>query len=132
MDVPNDTGPIMSLPPIAPPPPTAQETIEVLGDADIVERIAAACNLSLSETERLARVSREVGTAARTANEREMARLGADPRVQQVAHFVRERMRQPLVRSGVIPGIDYATMLGPAHTDVERLTQVVRKRHKAT
>eukprot|EP01046_Picozoa_sp_COSAG06_P052810 COSAG06_NODE_8966_length_2022_cov_5.669787_1_plen_27_part_10 len=27
MDVPNDTGPIMPLPPIAPPPPTAQETI---------------------------------------------------------------------------------------------------------
>ena len=41
MDVPNDTGPIMPLPPIAPPPPTAQETIDVLGDADIVERIAA-------------------------------------------------------------------------------------------
>ena len=93
MDVPNDTGPIMPLPPIAPPPPTAEETIDVLGDADIVERIAAAGNLSLSETERLARVSQEVGTAARTANEREMARLGADPRVQQVAHFVRERMR---------------------------------------
>ena len=54
-----------------------------------------------------------------------MARLGADPRVQQVAHFVRERMRQPLVRSGLIPGIDYATLLGPAHTDVERLTQAV-------
>jgi hypothetical protein len=125
MDVPNDTGPIMPLPPIAPPPPTAQETIEVLGDADIVERIATAGNLSLSETERLARVSREVGTAARTANGREMARLGADPRVQQVAHFVRERMRQPLVRSGLIPGIDYATLLGPAHTDVERLTQAV-------
>ena len=34
-------------------------------------------------------------------------------------------MREPLVRSGVIPGIDYATMLGPAHTDVERLTQAV-------
>jgi hypothetical protein len=46
-----------------------------------------------------------------------MARLGADPRVQQVAHFVRERMREPLVRSGLIPGIDYATLLGPAHTD---------------
>jgi hypothetical protein len=50
----------------------------------------------------------------------------ADPRVQQVAHFVRERMREPLVRSGVIPGLDYTTMLGPARTDLERLTAGLR------
>lgn len=125
MEVPTNTGPIIPLPTIAPPPPTPQETIAVLGNADIMDHIAGS--LPLGEMKRLTEVSRDLQTAANATNQRRLDTLASDPRVQQLALRVRSHLQSPMIRSGFIPGADYGTALGGPHTDIERVTDAVHR-----
>ena len=115
MEVPHDTGPITPLPPIAPPAPTAQETIDVLGDADIMQVITGT--LTSRETARLAQTNQEIRQAVATANERRLQDIGDDPRVQQMALRVRSHLQKPVVRTGVF--WEQTALLAPPTTDTE-------------
>jgi hypothetical protein len=117
MEVPDDTGPITPLPPITPPPPTAEETIQVLGDADIMKVIAGT--LTTRETARLAQTNQEIRQAVKTANQQRLQDIGDDPRVQQMALRVRSHLQKPVVRTGVF--WDQTTPLAPPTSDVEVL-----------
>ena len=51
--------------------------------------------------------------------------LTADPRMQQLALHARGHLQAPFVRSGFIPGMDYAPALAGAETDVEPATETL-------
>ena len=110
--------PIVPLAPIS-PPITPQETLEVLGNEDLMRQIAST--LSRAETTRLERTSKKIREAVRTTNQERLAELTNDPRIQQAAVFLRNRYRQPLVRSGIIPGYDLTPALAGPTADTERL-----------
>lgn len=115
MEVSDDTRIITPLPPIAPPSPTAQETIKILGDADMMQVIAGT--LTTRETARLAQTNREIRQAVSTTNQRRLQDIGDDPRVQQMALRVRSHLQKPVVRTGVF--WDQTTPLAPPTSDVE-------------
>ena len=122
----------MEAPPVDRPmqpvdqPVTPQETVEVLGDPDILARISG--RLPLREQQRLERVSRDVQQAVQEVGARREQRLHeltADPRMQQLALHARGHLQAPFVRSGFIPGMDYAPALAGAETDVELVTETL-------
>ena len=116
-----DPPPVEPIVPLAPISPaiTPQETLEVLGNEDLMRQIAGS--LSRAETTRLERTSRQIREAVRTTNQERLAELTNDPRVQQAAVFLRNRYQQPIVRSGIIPGYDLAPALAGPTADTERL-----------
>ena len=117
--------PIVPMQPV-PPPVTPQETVEVLGNPDILARITG--RLPLREQQRLQRVSREVQQAVQMVGARREQRLHeltADPRMQQLTLHARSFLQAPFVRSGFLPGMDYAPALAGAETDVERATETL-------
>ena len=120
-----DPPPVEPIVPLAPISPaiTPQETLEVFGNEDLMRQIAGS--LSRAETTRLERTSRQIREAVRTTNQERLAELTNDPRVQQVAVFLRNRYRQPLVRSGMIPGYDLAPALAGPTADTERLVTTI-------
>ena len=66
-------------------------------------------------------LSKKIREAVRTTNQERLAELTNDPRIQQAAVFLRNRYRQPLVRSGMITGYDLTPALAQPTTDMERL-----------
>ena len=54
-----------------------------------------------------------------------MHALTADPRMQQLTLHARGHLQAPFVRSGFIPGLDYAPALAGAETDVELVTETL-------
>ena len=120
--------PVEPIVPLAPvdPPVTPQEILAVLGEPSILENIAG--KLPLRDQRRLERVSSTVQQAAREVGERRRERLEAftnDPRTQQLTRLVRGHLRQPMVRSGFIPGVDYAPAMQGPQTDAELLTEAL-------
>ena len=125
MEAPPVDQPIVPLQPVD-PPVTPQETIQVLGNADILARITG--RLPLRERQRLERVSRDVQHAVQEVGARREQRLHeltADPRMQQLTLHARGHLQAPFVRSGFLPGIDYAPALAGARTDVELVAETL-------
>ena len=125
MEAPPVDQPIVPLQPVD-PPVTPQETIQVLGNADILARITG--RLPLREQQRLERVSRDVQQAVQEVGARREQRLHeltADPRMQQLTLHARGHLQAPFIRSGFIPGLDYVPALAGAETDVERATETL-------
>ena len=123
-----DAPPVEPIVPLAPvdPPVTPQEVLAVLGEPSILENIAG--KLPLRDQRRLERVSSTVRQAAQEVGERRRERLEAlttDPRTQQLTRLVRGHLRQPMVRSGFIPGVDYAPAMQGPQTDAELLTEAL-------
>ena len=103
-----DAPPVEPIVPLAPvdPPVTPQQVLAVLGEPSILENIAG--KLPLRDQRRLERVSSTVRQAAQEVGERRRERLEAlttDPRTQQLTRLVQGHLRQPMVRSGFIPGL---------------------------
>ena len=107
--------PIVPLQPIAPPPPTPQETIDVLGNQDLMSLVIG--QFSHAESQRLQRVSTQVRDAVQGARQQELNVLATDPRVQQLALRVRSHLQKPVVRTGMY--WDRTPLLGPPTTDLE-------------
>ena len=125
MEAPPVDRPIVPLQPVD-PPVTPQETIQVLGNADILARITG--RLPLRERQRLERVSRDVQHAVQEVGARREQRLHeltADPRMQQLTLHARGHLQAPFVRSGFLPGMDYAPALAGARTDVELVAETL-------
>ena len=125
MEAPPVDRPIVPMQPVD-QPVTPQETVEVLGNPDILARISG--RLPLREQQRLERVSRDVQQAVQEVGARRVQRLHevtADPRMQQLALHARGHLQAPFVRSGFVPGLDYAPALAGAQTDVELVTDTL-------
>jgi hypothetical protein len=125
MDAPLVDQPIVPLQPVD-PPVTPQETVQVLGNADILAQISG--RLPLREQQCLERVSRDVQQAVQEVGARREQRvheLTAGPRMQHLTLYARSRLQAPFVRSGFVPGLDYAPALAGAQTDVEFVTETL-------
>ena len=125
MEAPPVNRPIVPLQPVD-PPVTPQETVQVLGNPDILARITG--RLPLREQQRLERVSRDVQQAVQEVGARREQRLHeltADPRMQQLTLHARGHLQAPFVRSGFVPGLDYAPALAGAQTDIELVTETI-------
>ena len=109
------TEPIVPLQPIAPPPPTPQETIDVLGNRDLLALVTG--QFSQAESRRLQRVSTQVRDAVQGARQQELNALATDPRMQQLALRVRSHLQKPVVKTGIY--WDRAPPLAPPTTDLE-------------
>eukprot|EP01046_Picozoa_sp_COSAG06_P087998 COSAG06_NODE_34450_length_474_cov_0.949333_1_plen_119_part_10 len=116
MDAPS-LQPIVPLQPIAPPPPTPEETIRVLSDPGLLANIAGT--LGTAETRRLELVSTQVRQASEGAQQLRLHELGQDPRVQQLALRVKSHLQKPVVRTGI--HWDATPLLARPTTDVERV-----------
>ena len=125
MEAPPVDRPIIPLQPV-PPPVTPEETLQVLGNPDILARISG--RLPLREQQRLERVSRDVQQAVQEVGARREQRLHeltADPRMQQLTLHARGHLQAPFIRSGFIPGLDYAPALAGPQTDVELVAETL-------
>ena len=125
MEAPPVDRPIVPMRPVD-PPVTPQETVQVLGNPDILAQISG--RLSLREQQRLERVSRDVQQAVQEVGARREQRLHeltANPRMQQLTLHARSFLQAPFVRSGFLPGLDYAPALAGAQTDVELVAETL-------